>query len=212
MRTPCAALRLARELVDAPEEGGKGLAGAGRGADQGVVAAGDRLPAPRLGRRRAGEGGLEPAPDRGAERRQRVRFRARFTLGGQSSDLTPTGGAGSAGGAAGEADVGAPGRLRLEALGEQAGAVAEVAATRAGRRPRTSRRAGRAICSPGSLITRKAPLSWVAWPAGPFREGVVLRRAAASSSRARSARGPCRRRGVALSTSRISSMYGSSRL
>ena len=61
-----------REAVDPPEEAGQGLAGAGRGADQRVGAAGDRLPAPRLGRRRPLEGGLEPAPHRRAERRQRV--------------------------------------------------------------------------------------------------------------------------------------------
>ena len=37
---------------------------------------GDRLPAAGLGGRRPLEGGLEPAPDGRAERRQRVRFRA----------------------------------------------------------------------------------------------------------------------------------------
>ena len=92
---PDLALGRPRELVDPPEEGRQRLPRAGRGADQGVVALGDRAPAPRLGRRGAGEGGLEPAPDGGAERCHRVCFRTRFCLSGQSFDVTPLPGAGA---------------------------------------------------------------------------------------------------------------------
>ncbi len=83
-----AELRRAGEAVDPPEEAGQGLAGAGGGADQRVLAAGDRRPAARLGRRRPGEGGLEPAPYRRRERRQRVRFGGSFRFGRQPIDLT----------------------------------------------------------------------------------------------------------------------------
>ena len=93
---PDLALGRPRELVDPPEEGRQRLPRAGRGADQGVVALGDRAPAPRLGRRGGGEGGLEPAPDGGAERCHRVCFRTRFCLSGQSFDVTPLPGAGIA--------------------------------------------------------------------------------------------------------------------
>ena len=148
-RYPAAAR--AGQLVDPPEEAGQGLAGAGRGADQRVVAAGDRLPAPRLRRRRPLEGGLEPAPHRRAERRQRIRLRAFFAAANPSILRSARGSspnarreldglraktlrlpASAAGlrGSAGELHVGEPGLLRHEALGEEAGAVAEVAGAR----------------------------------------------------------------------------------
>ncbi len=57
------ALGLPREPVDPPEEGRQGLAGARRGADQGVLARGDRGPAGRLGGRGGLERRLEPLPD-----------------------------------------------------------------------------------------------------------------------------------------------------
>ena len=50
------------ELVDPVEEGGERLPGAGRRLDQDVAAGGDRGPAGRLRRRRAGKRALEPAP------------------------------------------------------------------------------------------------------------------------------------------------------
>jgi hypothetical protein len=53
--------------VDPDEEGGKGLARAGRRLDEDVPAACDRGPAELLGGRRAGEGALEPRPRRGRE-------------------------------------------------------------------------------------------------------------------------------------------------
>ena len=79
----------AGEPIDPPEEGGQRLARAGRRADQRIGATGDRLPATHLRGRRLLEGGLEPAPDRRAERRQRVGFHGRIRLGGQPTDLTP---------------------------------------------------------------------------------------------------------------------------
>jgi hypothetical protein len=77
-----------RQLVDPPEEAGEGLSRPGRGADQRVLTAGNRLPAARLRRRRPLEGGLEPAPHRRAERRQWVKLRSAFRLGSQPTDLT----------------------------------------------------------------------------------------------------------------------------
>ena len=50
------------EPVDAVQEGGECLAGAGRGLDQDMPAGGDRRPARRLRRGRPGERPLEPAP------------------------------------------------------------------------------------------------------------------------------------------------------
>ena len=50
------------EPVDPVQEGGERLAGAGRRLDQDVAAGGDRRPARRLRRGRAGERPLEPAP------------------------------------------------------------------------------------------------------------------------------------------------------
>jgi hypothetical protein len=55
------------ERVDAGEEGREGLARAGRGHDQGVLAAADRRPAAALGLGRAGEALREPALHRGAK-------------------------------------------------------------------------------------------------------------------------------------------------
>ncbi len=78
------------EAVDPPEERRQRLARAGGGADQRAGTARDRLPAAHLGWGRALEGGLEPAPDRIAERRQRIGSRTRFRLSGQSTDPTPS--------------------------------------------------------------------------------------------------------------------------
>jgi hypothetical protein len=63
---------LAVELVDAPEEGGQGLAGAGRGEDQRVLAALDGRPAFNLRRRRLAEGGAEPVANGWGEGLQHV--------------------------------------------------------------------------------------------------------------------------------------------
>ena len=65
-------LRLVRhplgdQPVDPPEEGGERLARAGRGADQDVLAAGDRRPGLRLGVGRRLEGPRAPVSDGGSE-------------------------------------------------------------------------------------------------------------------------------------------------
>src|ERR1019366_661488 len=48
------------EAIDAPQEGGEGLAGAGGGEDEGGFTAGDGGPAELLGSRGGGEDGVEP--------------------------------------------------------------------------------------------------------------------------------------------------------
>ena len=155
---------------------------------------GDRLPAARLGRRRPLEGGLEPAPHRRAERRQRVGFRTRFRLGGQPTDLTqrPRGRAVDAG--IRRVDDGRPvkecrrrtsrrrpGGLRRRSLGRRGRSRRRSCRRRAGRRPRTSRPAG-AATSPGWLSSRrKAPLSWCAWPLGPLAKMLAVAARAAGA-------------------------------
>ncbi len=57
------------EVVEGPQEGGQGLARAGRGHDQRVAAGGDRLPAFALGPRGLGERLGEPAADEREELR-----------------------------------------------------------------------------------------------------------------------------------------------
>ena len=52
---PLRRCRLGHEPIEAPQEGGEGLAAAGRGMDQGVRAAADRAPAELLGAGRLGE-------------------------------------------------------------------------------------------------------------------------------------------------------------
>ncbi len=59
------------EPVERPEEGGEGLARAGRRRDERVPARGDRWPGLSLGRRRLGEGARKPVADRRAECLQR---------------------------------------------------------------------------------------------------------------------------------------------
>ncbi len=66
-----------REAVEGPEEGGEGLAAAGRGVDERVLASRDRCPALRLGLRRRLERRLEPGPDGRAERSERVGYGSR---------------------------------------------------------------------------------------------------------------------------------------
>ena len=66
-----------REAIEAPEEGGQRLPRAGGGRDQDVVGGGDGRPRLALSGRRLGEGGLEPRPDAGGERRQRHGSRIR---------------------------------------------------------------------------------------------------------------------------------------
>ena len=56
--------------VDRGEEGGEGLPAPCRGADQGVLAGGDRRPSLRLGGRRLRERRAEPGPHGGRERRE----------------------------------------------------------------------------------------------------------------------------------------------
>ncbi len=63
---------LDHEPVDAPQEGGEGLAAAGRRVDEGVPAAADRVPAQILGARRLGECLAEPGPGRLAEGREGI--------------------------------------------------------------------------------------------------------------------------------------------
>ena len=58
------------EGIDRGEEGGEGLAASGRGADQGVLAGGDRRPSLQLRRRRLRERRAEPGPHGGRERRE----------------------------------------------------------------------------------------------------------------------------------------------
>ena len=58
------------EGIDRGEEGGEGLAASGRGADQGVLAGGDRRPSLHLRRRRLRERRAEPGPHGGRERRE----------------------------------------------------------------------------------------------------------------------------------------------
>lgn len=60
------------ERVNAPEEGGQGLAGAGGGQDQGVLATLDGRPAFNLRRRRLAEGSAEPIADGWGEGLQHV--------------------------------------------------------------------------------------------------------------------------------------------
>ena len=61
---------LAGQPVEAPEEGGEGLAAAGRRRDQRVPAGGDRAPAALLDLGRRRERGPEPLPGRGREQLQ----------------------------------------------------------------------------------------------------------------------------------------------
>ena len=91
----------AMEVVEGPQEGGQGLARAGRGHDQRVAAGGDRLPAFPLGPRGLGERVGEPAADEREElrhtaslylpmarvicRRDPVRARRRRDRGGRGS-------------------------------------------------------------------------------------------------------------------------------
>ena len=65
--------RLAAQPVEAPEEGRERLAAAGRRRDEHVLAARDRRPGLRLGRRRALERAFEPVADRGREGGERRR-------------------------------------------------------------------------------------------------------------------------------------------
>ena len=58
--------------VDADEEGGEGLARAGRRLDEHVAPAPDRRPRELLRRRRAGEGSLEPGPRPARQSRERI--------------------------------------------------------------------------------------------------------------------------------------------
>ncbi len=62
---------LGGEPVERPEERGQGLAGAGRGDDQGVAARADGLPGAGLGGRGVGEGALEPRLGGGGEAAER---------------------------------------------------------------------------------------------------------------------------------------------
>ena len=64
--------RRRHQAVEAPEEGGEGLAGAGGGQHQGVVARRDGRPALGLRRGGLGEGGGEPGADRRREAFERV--------------------------------------------------------------------------------------------------------------------------------------------
>ena len=64
--------RVLDEPVEAPQERGEGLAATRWGVDQRVVAAGDRRPALGLGRRGGFERRLEPGPDGGAKRGERI--------------------------------------------------------------------------------------------------------------------------------------------
>ena len=64
--------RVRDQAVEAPQERGEGLAAAGRGVDQRVAAAGDGRPALGLGRRGGLERRLEPGPDGGPERCERI--------------------------------------------------------------------------------------------------------------------------------------------
>ena len=64
--------RVPRQPVQAPQERGERLAGAGRGVDERVAALGDGRPAAGLGRRRRRERALEPRAHRRGERRERV--------------------------------------------------------------------------------------------------------------------------------------------
>ena len=59
--------RLARQPVEGPQEGRQGLAGAGGGHDERMVARADRLPGPRLGRGGRAEGAPEPLRGGGGE-------------------------------------------------------------------------------------------------------------------------------------------------
>ena len=61
-----------RDPVQAPQERGQGLAAAGGSVDQRVLAAGDRGPAPGLSVGRGLERRLEPGPDGGPERCERI--------------------------------------------------------------------------------------------------------------------------------------------
>ena len=64
--------RVRGEAVERVQERGERLATARRGVDQGVITAGDRRPALRLGLGRGLETRLEPGPDRGRERREGI--------------------------------------------------------------------------------------------------------------------------------------------
>ncbi len=64
---------LAPQGIEAGEEGGQGLAGAGRRQDEGVTAGGDGRPALPLGRRRLAQGRTEPVAHRRQEEIQGVR-------------------------------------------------------------------------------------------------------------------------------------------
>ena len=94
-----ARLRLADEAVDAGEEGGEGLAGAGRRADQRVAPAGDLRPAGRLRVGRRIEAAAEPGRDGGMEvdAARGRRFggghwhSGEQTCGGRQSSLRPAG-------------------------------------------------------------------------------------------------------------------------
>ena len=64
--------RVAGQAVEAPQEGGQGLAAPGRGVDQGVMAVRDRRPALGLGLGRGLEAALEPVADRRREALERA--------------------------------------------------------------------------------------------------------------------------------------------
>jgi hypothetical protein len=66
------AARLAAQAIEAPQEGGQGLAAAGRRQHEGVVAAGDRRPAAGLDPGRRREALAEPIPRDRTEPRQRI--------------------------------------------------------------------------------------------------------------------------------------------
>jgi hypothetical protein len=63
--------RVGRESVQGPQERRQGLAGAGGGDHEGVVAPGDRLPGADLRLRGSAEGAVEPGPGGGRELLQR---------------------------------------------------------------------------------------------------------------------------------------------
>ena len=71
--------RVGHEPVDRPQERGEGLARAGGGEDQGVVAGRDGGPALGLGVGGRAERGVEPLPHRGREETERVRHVAHGT-------------------------------------------------------------------------------------------------------------------------------------
>ena len=78
--------RLGHQPVQAPQERGERLAGAGGRADQRVLAGRDRRPALGLGRRRGAERAAEPRPGGGAEQLERVgRRRGLVAAGGGSA-------------------------------------------------------------------------------------------------------------------------------